>query len=37
MGAAARARSLEFSWDASMAALLERYEALASVPRRAAA
>ena len=37
MGAAARARSLEFSWDAAMAALLERYEALASAPRRAAA
>jgi glycosyltransferase involved in cell wall biosynthesis len=36
MGQAARARSLEFSWDAAMSGLLDRYEALAQ-PRRAAA
>jgi glycosyltransferase involved in cell wall biosynthesis len=38
MGQAARARSLEFSWDAAMAGLLERYEFLARrVPGRAVA
>jgi glycosyltransferase involved in cell wall biosynthesis len=37
MGAAARARSLEFSWDAAMAGILARYEALVTAPRRAAA
>ena len=37
MGAAARTRSLGFSWDADMAGLLARYEALVSAPRRAAA
>lgn len=34
MGAAARARSLEFSWDETMAGLLARYRALVG-PRRA--
>jgi glycosyltransferase involved in cell wall biosynthesis len=37
MGAAARARSLSFTWDADMASLLARYEALASRPNRAVA
>jgi glycosyltransferase involved in cell wall biosynthesis len=38
MGQAARARSLEFSWDAAMSGLLARYEALAQRdPRRAVA
>ena len=37
MGAAARERSLTFSWDADMAGLLARYEALVSAPRRAVA
>ncbi|MGH7025188.1 MAG: glycosyltransferase family 4 protein [Caulobacteraceae bacterium] len=37
MGAAARARSLGFSWEADMAGLLARYEALAAKPRRAVA
>ncbi|HEY1448836.1 MAG TPA: glycosyltransferase family 1 protein [Caulobacteraceae bacterium] len=36
MGQAARARSLEFSWDAAMGGLLARYETLAQ-PRRAVA
>jgi glycosyltransferase involved in cell wall biosynthesis len=36
MGHAARARSLEFSWDAAMGGLLARYETLAQ-PRRAVA
>jgi glycosyltransferase involved in cell wall biosynthesis len=37
MGAAARARSLAFSWEADMAGLLARYERLARALRRAAA
>ncbi len=37
MSEAARARSLEFSWDETMAGLLTRYQALAATPRRAAA
>ncbi|HEY5290134.1 MAG TPA: glycosyltransferase family 1 protein [Caulobacteraceae bacterium] len=37
MGAAARARSLGFSWEADMAGLLTRYEALVRGPRRAVA
>lgn len=37
MGEAGRARSLTFSWDAAMAGLLARYEALARAPRRAVA
>jgi len=37
MGAAARARSLTFSWDETMAGLLSRYEALVYAPGRAAA
>jgi glycosyltransferase involved in cell wall biosynthesis len=37
MGAAARARSLTFSWEADMAGLLARYEALADRPQRAVA
>lgn len=37
MGAAARARSLEFSWEESMAGLLRRYEALTAGREQAAA
>ena len=37
MGAAARTRSLGFSWEADMAGLLARYEALVAKPRRAVA
>jgi glycosyltransferase involved in cell wall biosynthesis len=37
MGAAARARSLAFSWEAQMSGLLARYERLARAPRRSAA
>ncbi|MBA3812461.1 MAG: glycosyltransferase family 1 protein [Caulobacteraceae bacterium] len=37
MGAAARRRSLGFSWDETMAGLLARYEALVAGPRLAAA
>jgi glycosyltransferase involved in cell wall biosynthesis len=37
MGAAARARSLAFSWDVELSGLLARYEALTAAPRRAAA
>ena len=37
MGAAARTRSLSFTWDADMASLLARYEALAARSQRAVA
>lgn len=37
MGVAARARSLGFSWEADMASLLARYEAMAARPSRAVA
>ncbi|MGA2953982.1 MAG: glycosyltransferase, partial [Caulobacteraceae bacterium] len=37
MGAAARERSLTFAWEADMAGLLARYEALAAGARRAVA
>lgn len=37
MGAAARARSLTFSWESDMAGLLARYEGLVSGPSRAVA
>jgi glycosyltransferase involved in cell wall biosynthesis len=37
MAAAARARSLSFTWEADMASLLARYEALAARPSRAVA
>jgi glycosyltransferase involved in cell wall biosynthesis len=37
MGAAARTRSLSFSWESDMAGLLTRYEALVSLPSRAVA
>jgi len=36
MGAAARERALTFTWEADMAGLLARYEALVSARRRAA-